>query len=51
MAFQGAPTQDIRKVAISQGMKTLYRDAISKVLKGVTTLDEVFRVTKRTPDD
>jgi type IV pilus assembly protein PilB len=51
MAFQGAAHQDIRKVAISQGMKTLYRDAITKVLKGVTTIDEVFRVTKRTPDD
>jgi type IV pilus assembly protein PilB len=51
MAFQGAATQDIRKVAISQGMKTLYRDAIAKVMKGVTTIDEVFRVTKRTPDD
>ncbi len=29
-------------------MKTLYRDGIDKVLRGVTTLEEVFRVAKRT---
>jgi len=51
MAFKGAATQDIRKVAISQGMRTLYADAIAKAMKGVTTLDEVFRVTKRTQED
>lgn len=51
MAFQGAATQEIRKVAIAQGMKTLYRDGLDKAMKGITTLDEVFRVTKRTPDD
>ncbi len=47
LAFQGASTQEIRKVAIAQGMKTLYEDGIAKVLKGVTTLEEVFRVAKR----
>jgi len=51
MAFKGAATQDIRKVAISQGMRTLYADAIAKAMKGVTTMDEVFRVTKRTQED
>ena len=51
MSFQGASTQDIRKTAIAQGMNTLYRDGINKVLKGVTTLDEVFRVSKRTEGD
>jgi type IV pilus assembly protein PilB len=51
MAFQGKSSQEIRKVAIAQGMKTLYRDGIDKAMKGITTLDEVFRVTKKTPDD
>jgi type IV pilus assembly protein PilB len=51
LAFQGASTQDIRKVAISQGMKTLYGDAIAKAMKGITTLEEVARVAKRTQDD
>jgi type IV pilus assembly protein PilB len=46
LAYQGAATQDIRKVAIEKGMKTLYSDAIAKVLKGITTLEEVYRVAK-----
>lgn len=51
MAFQGASTQDIRKTAISQGMHTLYQDGLAKALKGITTIDEVFRVAKKTQDD
>ena len=51
LAFQGASTQDIRKVAIEKGMSTLYADGIAKVLKGITTLDEVYRVAKRSQDD
>jgi type IV pilus assembly protein PilB len=47
LAFQGAPTQDIRKEAIRSGMSTLYDDGIRKVLEGITTIDEVFRVAKR----
>ena len=48
MAFAGSSTQDLRKAAVSQGMNTLYQDGIAKVLKGLTTLDEVFRVAKKT---
>lgn len=51
LSFQGASTQEIRKTAISQGMRTLYRDGINKAMKGITTLEEVFRVAKRTEDD
>jgi type IV pilus assembly protein PilB len=51
LAFKGASTQDIRKVAIEKGMTTLYADGIAKVLKGITTLDEVYRVAKRTQSD
>jgi type IV pilus assembly protein PilB len=47
LAFAGASTQEIRKVAVSQGMTTLYEDGIKKVLRGITTLEEVFRVAKR----
>jgi len=46
LTFDGAPTQEIRSAAISQGMSTLYDDGIRKVLKGATTLEEVFRVAK-----
>ncbi len=48
MAFDGSPTQQIRKAAIAQGMSTLYSDGIQKVLRGITTVEEVFRVAKKT---
>jgi type IV pilus assembly protein PilB len=48
MAFQGAATQEIRRAAVSQGMRIMFDDGIAKALRGITTLDEVFRVSKRT---
>jgi type IV pilus assembly protein PilB len=50
LAFAGATTADIRKAAIEQGMSTLYADGIRKVLEGITTLEEVFRVSKSEED-
>ena len=47
LAFQGAPTQDIRRAAVAQGMRVMFEDGVQKALKGLTTLDEVFRVSKR----
>jgi type IV pilus assembly protein PilB len=47
LAFSNAPTQDIRRAAVAGGMKTLFDDGILKVLKGLTTLEEVFRVAKQ----
>jgi type IV pilus assembly protein PilB len=48
LAFSGASTQDIRRSALSQGMTPLYSDGIRKVLNGTTTIEEVFRVAKKT---
>jgi type IV pilus assembly protein PilB len=47
LTFEGAPTQQIRKFAVSQGMTPLYNDGIAKVLKGITTVEEVFRNAKQ----
>ncbi len=47
MAFEGTSTQNIRKAAVTQGMTTLYNDGIDKALRGITTLEEVFRVAKK----
>ena len=33
------------------GMKTLFVDGIRKVMKGMTTLEEVYRNAKRTEQD
>jgi type IV pilus assembly protein PilB len=45
MTFKGAPTQDIRKVARKQGMRTLFEDGMIKAIKGQTTVDEVLKIT------
>jgi len=47
LAFNEAPTAEIRKAAAEEGMKTLYADGVEKVLRGITTLEEVIRVTKQ----
>lgn len=51
MAFKGESSQHIRKVAIAAGMSTLYRDGMMKAMKGITSIEEVLRVSKRTEDD
>jgi type IV pilus assembly protein PilB len=51
LAFQGASTQEIRKVAMANGMKTLYQDGMIKAMKGITSIEEVFRVAKRTGNE
>jgi type IV pilus assembly protein PilB len=48
LAFQGAATQEIRRAAVGQGMRVMFEDGIAKALRGITTLDEVFRVSKKT---
>ncbi|HNX68521.1 MAG TPA: ATPase, T2SS/T4P/T4SS family [Candidatus Omnitrophota bacterium] len=40
------PSTDIRKKAIEQGMKTLRQDGFEKLQRGITTLEEVLRVTE-----
>ncbi len=47
LAFEGAPTQTLRRAAIAQGMNTLYQDGILKVMRGITTLEEVVSVAKK----
>lgn len=36
----------IRKIAVKNGMVTMIEDGLKKVLQGVTTIEEVMRVTK-----
>lgn len=51
LIFDAKSSVDIRKLAIEQGMRTLYIDGIQKVLTGMTTLEEVMRVAKKTEQD
>jgi type IV pilus assembly protein PilB len=42
---QGAALNDLRDMARKQGMTTLRSDGIEKVKAGITTLEEIYRVT------
>lgn len=46
LAHDRESSWEIRKAALKDGMRTLRQDAWLKVLKGITTVDEVLRVTK-----
>ena len=43
--LNGASTLELKREAVRQGMKTLRMSAVTKLQDGVTTLDEVTRVT------
>jgi type IV pilus assembly protein PilB len=45
LILRNAPTNEIRDLALSQGMKTLRQNGLQKVIEGVTTVEEVLRVT------
>ena len=45
LILQGASAADIKKEAVRTGMATLRRSGIQKVLDGVTSVEEVLRVT------
>jgi general secretion pathway protein E len=43
---KNVPTNVIKKTAVEKGMDTLREDGIKKVMEGITTLEEVIRVTQ-----
>ena len=43
--LNGASALELKREAIRGGMVTLRRSALNKLLEGVTTLSEVFRVS------
>jgi type IV pilus assembly protein PilB len=45
LILEGASTSDIKKAAIRLGMKTLRMSGLTKVADGMTTMEEVMRVT------
>ena len=45
MVYRRAPTAELRKKARELGMRTLREDGLRKAVAGITTLEEVFRVT------
>src|SRR5439155_27065356 len=45
LAIARAAADEVRKVAIEQGMRTLEEDGIDKIRAGLTTVAEIARVT------
>ncbi|MDR3109171.1 MAG: GspE/PulE family protein [Planctomycetaceae bacterium] len=46
LTFKQVSTGEIRRAARKEGMSLLYEDGIRKVLKGMTTIEEVLRVAR-----
>jgi len=46
LAFSRAPTTELKKVAIAGGMRTLMDDGKIKISKGITTPEEVARISQ-----
>jgi len=47
LILDGAPTSEIKRMAMSQGMRSLRQSGIIKLIQGITTIKEVFRTTVR----
>ncbi len=46
LAFQRAPVNELRQAAIASGMRNLLGDGKLKILNGMTTLEEIARITQ-----
>jgi general secretion pathway protein E len=46
LVMQQATSGEIHAQAVSEGMRTMYQDGLVKCLKGITTVEEVLRVTQ-----
>lgn len=46
LVVKKASSSEIRQAALANGMITMFDDGLQKVIAGITTIDEVLRVTK-----
>jgi type IV pilus assembly protein PilB len=44
LVIDNASSEDMKRIALNQGMNTLRQDGMEKVAKGVTSIEEVLRV-------
>jgi len=47
LLVEKASSTEIKKYAVAMGMKTLKDDGLDKILKGLTTIEEVIKVTQK----
>ena len=46
LIMQRGTAGEIQNLAVNEGMRSMYQDGLNKCLQGITTLDEVLRVTQ-----
>jgi type II secretory ATPase GspE/PulE/Tfp pilus assembly ATPase PilB-like protein len=46
MVIRSEPSMKIKREAVKQGMRTLRMDGMEKVRLGMTTMEEVLRITQ-----
>ncbi len=46
LAFAKAPTNELRRVAVASGMKTLMQDGKIKIFNGITTPEEIVKISQ-----
>jgi len=49
--IKGANKQQLQRLAVESGMKTLFETGIEKVMQGMTSVEELLRVTSPKPKD
>jgi general secretion pathway protein E len=48
LILAGAPDSELEDAACRAGMRTMYEDGLDNVARGLTTIEEVLRVTRMT---
>lgn len=51
MIMANASVQDIKRTARKEGMNTLFESGMKKVFKGITSLEELFRISRPEEDE
>jgi len=46
LVMRHATSGELQELAVAEGMRTMYQDGLIKCQKGITTLDEILRVTQ-----
>jgi general secretion pathway protein E len=46
LVARGSDASEIQRVAIDEGMRTMFADGVRKAMAGITSLQEVMRVTR-----
>ena len=51
LILQKADAGSVKKLGMKQGMRTLRQDAVDKIFRGLTSVDEVIRAIQEEEDD